>query len=266
MSDNGQGYDGATAVGDHRDAGHATAAPAAAGPSGSGPAMFTSTTKSGFKPDSSAFIKPHYDDNRGVAANKTTENAENLPFVDSSAYLSVKRPFLVPTGKDGVRGALLAVNEELVRAGHDPIISSKKPGKIIGREVNPGSFGLYEYASQPRILLQPGNYPGFPLGNWIGCTYFGTFDLSSNFPPMAYSSAHGLMKPDDKLSKLGLSIVQVSQNQAAVCLDPQNQVFVVNDGGFVAVAQTGAYRSKQCFNTCLDNTELTYCGLVACLD
>ena len=237
MSEHGV-YDGATAVGDARDArdtgnNHA----AAAGPS-NGPAMFSSTTKSGFKPDSSAFLKTHHDDHIGSLRHATASNAEDLPFVDSSAYLSVKRPFLVPTGKTGVRGALIEVNEELIRAGHSPLISGKKPGKIIGREVNPGkyrsltiarpqkansktqgSFGLYEYGSEPRVLLQPGNYPGFPLGNWIGCTYFGTFDLSTNFPPMSYSAAHGLMKPDANLAKLGLSIVQVSQNQAAVCLD-----------------------------------------------
>lgn len=205
--------------------------------------MFSSTTKSGFKPDSSAFLKPHPEETGALGHASSTTNAEDLPFVDSSAYLSVKRPFLVPTAKNGVRGAILEVNDELIKAGHDPIISSKKPGKIIGREVNPGSFGLYEYASQPRILLQPGNYPGMPLGNWIGCTYFGTFDLSTNFPPMTYSAAQKSMIPDARLGKLGLTIVQVSQNQAAVCLDPQNRVFVVNDGGFVAVAQTGAYRS-----------------------
>jgi hypothetical protein len=42
--------------------------------------------------------------------------------------------------------------------------------------------------------------------------------------------------------KHGLVIVQVSQNQAAVCLDPQNQVFVVKNGGFVALAVQGSYK------------------------
>lgn len=39
----------------------------------------------------------------------------------------------------------------------------------------------------------------------------------------------------------GLTIVQVSQNQAAVVSDPQNQVFVVKNGGFVACAVEGTY-------------------------
>jgi len=39
----------------------------------------------------------------------------------------------------------------------------------------------------------------------------------------------------------GLTVVQVSQNQAAVVCDPQNQVFVIKNGGFVALALQGSY-------------------------
>lgn len=39
----------------------------------------------------------------------------------------------------------------------------------------------------------------------------------------------------------GLTVVQVSQNQAAVVSDPQNQVFVIKNGGFVALALQGSY-------------------------
>lgn len=80
-----------------------------------------------------------------------------------------------------------------------------------------------------------------PLANWIGCTYHGTFDLATNFPPLR-SSAGGVLVPEEGLQRLGLTIVQVSQNQAAVCLDPQARVFVVSDRGFVAMATTGAYK------------------------
>lgn len=97
-----------------------------------------------------------------------TLDASKLPFVDSSAYLDVKRPFLVKI-KDNVRNALLELNEELIREGRNPLISKKKPGQILGREVYSGSFGLYEYGSQPQILLLPGRYPPMPLANWIGC-------------------------------------------------------------------------------------------------
>lgn len=114
-------------------------------------------------------------------------------------------------------------------------------GKPSTSTVSTGSFGLYEYGSQPQLLLEPGNYPGLPWSNWIGCSWKGLYSLSDNFPPLEQSDR--LLRPNEKLSKLGLAIVQVSQNQAAVCMDPQNRVFVVADGGFVAVAQTGAYRT-----------------------
>lgn len=39
----------------------------------------------------------------------------------------------------------------------------------------------------------------------------------------------------------GLTIVQVSQNQAAVVSDPQNHVFVIKNSGFVAYAIEGTY-------------------------
>lgn len=137
-------------------------------------------------------------------------------------------------------GALHDLNKELIASGHSALLSDKRPHQLVGREVNPGSFGLYEYASGPKILLHPGRYPGTPLANWIGCSWKGTYDMATNFPPLQQSS--GVLVPDAALSKLGLTIVQVSQNQAAVCLDPQNRVFVVADGGFVAMATDGAYR------------------------
>ena len=39
----------------------------------------------------------------------------------------------------------------------------------------------------------------------------------------------------------GLTVVQVSQNQAAVVSDPQNHIFVVKNSGFVAYAIEGTY-------------------------
>ncbi len=39
----------------------------------------------------------------------------------------------------------------------------------------------------------------------------------------------------------GLTAVQVSQNQAAVVSDPQNQIFVLKNTGFVAYGVTGSY-------------------------
>lgn len=39
----------------------------------------------------------------------------------------------------------------------------------------------------------------------------------------------------------GLTVVQVSQNQAAVVSDPQNQIFVIKNSGFIAYAMEGNY-------------------------
>lgn len=151
------------------------------------------------------------------------------------------RPLLVSIGSGGVLEALRELDAELVRAGHQALISNKRPHQLVGREVNPGSFGLYEYASGPKLLLQPGRYPGLPLANWVGCDWHGTYDLATNFPPLRPAGG-GVLVPDEDLQRLGLTIVQVAQNQAAVCLDPQMRVFVVSDGGFVAMATTGAYK------------------------
>ena len=47
---------------------------------------------------------------------------------------------------------------------------------------------------------------------------------------------------DTVIDFLGLTVVQVSQNQAAVISDPQNHVFVIKNSGFVGYAVEGAYR------------------------
>ncbi|GMK59045.1 hypothetical protein CspeluHIS016_0700600 [Cutaneotrichosporon spelunceum] len=168
-------------------------------------------------------------------------HTDALPFVDEKSYLDVKRPLLVPIGSGGVLEALRQLDAELIAAGHSAIISNKRPHKYFGREVNPGSFGVYEFASGPKLLLEAGRYPGLPLANWVGCDWRGTYDLATNFPPLK-DGGSGVLIPDENIQRLGLTIVQVAQNQAAVCLDPQMRVFVISDRGFVAMATTGAYK------------------------
>jgi hypothetical protein len=46
---------------------------------------------------------------------------------------------------------------------------------------------------------------------------------------------------DSAIDFQGLTVVQVSQNQAAVVSDPQNHIFVVKNSGFVAYAIDGTY-------------------------
>ena len=52
---------------------------------------------------------------------------------------------------------------------------------------------------------------------------------------------HYQLVSDTVIEFRGLTIVQVSQNQAAVVSDPQNHVFVVKNAGFVAYAIEGTY-------------------------
>jgi hypothetical protein len=57
----------------------------------------------------------------------------------------------------------------------------------------------------------------------------------------AYIVLSFLSVSDTVIEFLGLTVVQVSQNQAAVISDPQNHIFVVKNSGFVAFAIEGTY-------------------------
>ncbi len=46
---------------------------------------------------------------------------------------------------------------------------------------------------------------------------------------------------DTVINFQGITVVQVSQNQAAVISDPQNHIFVLKNAGFVAYGGTGSY-------------------------
>jgi hypothetical protein len=46
---------------------------------------------------------------------------------------------------------------------------------------------------------------------------------------------------DTVITFQGLTMVQVSQNQAAVISDPQNHIFVLKNSGFVAYGIAGSY-------------------------
>ncbi|TCD69546.1 hypothetical protein EIP91_007170 [Steccherinum ochraceum] len=139
-------------------------------------------------------------------------------------YLLSDRSFFVPIGKEGLIAALEKLNGELKDAGYPSILSKKSPTDWIGKEINPGHIGLVNHGGLPKLLTRPGRYPGFPLRNWWARTFHGTKGLS-----------------DTVISFQGITVVQVSQNQAAVVSDPQNQIFVIKNAGFVAYAAEGSY-------------------------
>ncbi|KAH9963945.1 hypothetical protein BGW80DRAFT_1348893, partial [Lactifluus volemus] len=135
-------------------------------------------------------------------------------FTKTPDYFAEERPYVVHIGKKGVLGALQELNEHLLQV----------PTDWIGKEVGPGQIGLINHGGLPKLLTKPGRYPGFPFRNWWARSYEGSRGLS-----------------DSVINFRGLTVVQVSQNQAAVISDPQNKIFVLKNSGFVAYGITGSY-------------------------
>ncbi|KAI0717062.1 hypothetical protein C8Q76DRAFT_617747 [Earliella scabrosa] len=152
------------------------------------------------------------------------EYASPANFATAVDYMEEERPFFVKIGKDGLIAALQKLDRQLRASGRVHILSTKKPTDWIGQEVTPGQIGLINHGGLPKILTRPGRYPGFPLRNWWARVFTGTCGLS-----------------DTVIEFNGLTVVQVSQNQAAVVSDPQNHVFVIKNSGFVAYAIEGTY-------------------------
>ncbi|KIP05908.1 hypothetical protein PHLGIDRAFT_128574 [Phlebiopsis gigantea 11061_1 CR5-6] len=142
----------------------------------------------------------------------------------SPDYLDIDRPFFIKISKEGLISALEKLDQQLKQSNRGRILSRKSPTDWIGKEITPGELGLINHGGLPKLLTRPGRYPGFPLRNWWARTWCGTKGLS-----------------DTVISFQGLTVVQVSQNQAAVVSDPQNQIFVIKNSGFVAYAVEGSY-------------------------
>ncbi|KAK4051584.1 hypothetical protein OIV83_002724 [Microbotryomycetes sp. JL201] len=145
----------------------------------------------------------------------------------SRSLKNIDRPFfvMIDPHKGGLVGAIQKLDQELVAAGHGKLISGKNPFTWTGRTVLPGEVGLYSHGAVPRIILQPGRYPTFPLGWWWARDWHRTQELASTV-----------------FSFNGLIWAQVSQNQAAVVCDPSNQVFILKNAGFAAMSLEGSYR------------------------
>ncbi|KDQ62640.1 hypothetical protein JAAARDRAFT_122591 [Jaapia argillacea MUCL 33604] len=155
--------------------------------------------------------------------NPEKQKAPANNFVLARDYLSSEeRPFLIPIGTDGLIAALTKLDGQLRQSGRSKILSKKSPADWIGKEITPGRIGLINHGGLPKILTRPGRYPWYR--NWWARTWVGTRGLS-----------------DTVIDFLGITVVQVSQNQAAVISDPQNHIFVVKNSGFVAFGVQGSY-------------------------
>jgi hypothetical protein len=91
---------------------------------------------------------------------------------------------------------------------------------------------------QVSILVSPSGTGGHAHG--AGPKAVSDFKLSFNVYLESLCLLYHLVS-DTVIEFQGLTVVQVSQNQAAVVSDPQNQVFVVRNSGFVAYAMEGSY-------------------------
>ncbi|KAF7304742.1 Band 7 domain-containing protein [Mycena kentingensis (nom. inval.)] len=172
------------------------------------------------------------------ATKRTTDSAVVNQFTTSD-YLT-ERAFYVPIGPGGLIAALTALDKQLLavttftlrvihglmffKSGRASILSKKQPVSWTGYELQPGQLGVINHGGSPKLLTKPGRYPPFPFRNWWARTF---------------ESKHGIS--DTVISAFGLTVVQVSQNQAAVVSDPQNQIFVIKNSGFVAFAVEGSY-------------------------
>ncbi|TFK87557.1 hypothetical protein K466DRAFT_586278 [Polyporus arcularius HHB13444] len=177
--------------------------------------------------DGTTSASPHFTNGKAPISeepHKTRLEYSAANFATAVDYMEEERPFFVKIGKDGLIAALQKLDQQLRAAGRIHVLSTKKPTDWIGKEVKPGQIGLINHGGLPKILTSPGRYPGMPLRNWWARKWSGRCGLS-----------------DTVIEFNGLTVVQVSQNQAAVVSDPQNHVFVIKNSGFVAYAIEGTY-------------------------
>ena len=106
------------------------------------------------------------------------------------------------------------------RIGH--LLSHKTRRSFGGRVIKVGEVGVLLFRGQPVLVTKPGNYWNFSwTHSWLGGR---PLDLT------------------EVTQCAGLTYAQVGQTEAMVCLDPQNQVFIVRNGGFAAYGQNGTYK------------------------
>ena len=104
------------------------------------------------------------------------------------------------------------------KLGH--LISRKPVRPFLGTSVPAGHIGIWDCNGRPALSVKPGSYWNLSgMHKFVGC-----YDLTQN------------------VECLGLTMAQVGQSEAMVVLDPQNRVFIVRNGGFVAYGLGGRFR------------------------
>lgn len=83
-----------------------------------------------------------------------------------------------------------------------------------------GQLGCWNRNGKPVVNILPGSYWNFSPVH----SYYGSYGMTGN------------------IDFLGLTMGQVGQSEAMVILDPQNRVFIIRNGGFVAYGASGRFR------------------------
>jgi hypothetical protein len=79
-------------------------------------------------------------------------------------------PLFVEVGPgDNVIDSLNKLNDNMVAQNLSKLIFGKMPNAYIGRKVEAGRLGIWQYAGKPRLSLNPGKYLVYdPATTWTG--------------------------------------------------------------------------------------------------
>jgi regulator of protease activity HflC (stomatin/prohibitin superfamily) len=134
---------------------------------------------------------------------------------------SVKRhTYFVELNKRSMVEAFYEIDKRMKNAGDYHLITNKKTRGFFGREIQAGQVGLYAYKGRPVMAIIPGFYWNFSLTH----RFLRTFDIT------------------DQIHEYGFTSAQVGQSGALVVEDPENRIFVIRNGGFVAFGAHGRFR------------------------
>ncbi|KNE62369.1 hypothetical protein AMAG_18858 [Allomyces macrogynus ATCC 38327] len=184
-----------------------------AGPSTRPPAFSTSVTTTGSAAHHAGAHPP---------IKTSTGIVEHLEGTDdwSMPAQVLDHPFFVPIGSGSMVQALRELDRRMKESGQYHLITKKPKRTFVGRTVEPGQIGLFDFNGRPIIALDPGRYLNLSLTH----------------------SWHGICGVTDQLEFRGLTFAQVGQGECLVVLSPSNQIFCVRNGGFAAFGSEGRFR------------------------
>ncbi|KAJ3217684.1 hypothetical protein HK099_005382 [Clydaea vesicula] len=119
------------------------------------------------------------------------------------------------------------LNQKMISLNLGHLISHKNVHRVFGRRVLTGQLGFFDNSGTPKIAIAPGCYWNWSLSH----TWINSIEMNA------------------VVNILGLTIAQVGQGEALVVQDPQNRVFIVRNGGFVAYGANGRFKILEVVDT-----------------